>query len=77
VLAIDLGTGGPKVALVAVDGTTLAWSSVAVETRLLPNGGAEQDPEAMWRGVVDAARRTLDACRPAPPIAAWPSRAST
>ena len=56
VLAIDLGTGGPKVALVTADGTTVAWRSRPVHTTILDGGGAEQDPGEMWSAVV-AARR--------------------
>ena len=41
VLAIDLGTGGPKVGLVSLTGR-VAWSDHSpVETHLLPGGGAE------------------------------------
>ncbi len=70
VLAIDLGTGGPKVALVAADGSTVAWSSRPVVTRFIDGGGAEQDPREMWTAIVDATRATLDGVRPLPPIVA-------
>jgi xylulokinase len=70
VLAIDLGTGGPKVALVAADGATVAWSSRPVATRFIEGGGAEQDPNEMWTAIVDATRATLDAARQVPPIVA-------
>ena len=60
VLAIDLGSGGPKVALVDRTGSTLAWSGTSVTTTFLPEGGAEQDPQAMWSAVVQATRRTLE-----------------
>jgi xylulokinase len=70
VLAIDLGTGGPKVALVDSSGDTLAWRSRAVHTNFLPDGGAEQDPEEMWSAVVAAAHDALAAVRPLPRIAA-------
>ena len=70
VLAIDLGTGGPKVALVAADGSTVAWSSRPVATRFIDGGGAEQDPHEMWRAIVEATRATLEASRPTPPIVA-------
>ncbi len=70
VLAIDLGTGGPKVALVAVDGSTVAWSSRPVTTRFVRGGGAEQDPHEMWSAIVDATRATLAAASPSPPIVA-------
>jgi xylulokinase len=70
VLAIDLGTGGPKVALVAADGTTVAWSSLPVTTRFVAGGGAEQDPNEMWSAIVGATRTTLEAVHPTPPILA-------
>ena len=69
-LAIDLGTGGPKVALVGLDGSTLGWRSAAVATTLLPAGGAEQDPNAMWAAVVAATQELVAAVRPVPAIAA-------
>ncbi|MGZ4671113.1 MAG: xylulokinase [Ilumatobacteraceae bacterium] len=70
VLAIDLGTGGPKVAIIAVDGTTIAWSSMPVATRFFEGGGAEQDPREMWTAIVSATRATIAAVNPTPPIAA-------
>jgi xylulokinase len=70
VLAIDVGTGGPKVALVGVDGTTVAWSSRPVATRFIGGGGVEQDPHEMWTAIVSATRATLAAASPAPPISA-------
>jgi xylulokinase len=58
-LAIDLGTGGPKVGLVSLAGR-IAWvEHIIVETQMLDHGGAEQDAEEWWRIVVDAARRAL------------------
>ena len=59
VLAIDLGTGGPKVAIVQVDGSVLAWSYRSVSTRFVGDGGAEQDPHEMWASVVAATRDVL------------------
>ena len=70
VLAIDLGTGGPKVALVSADGTTLAWASRPVATRFTEGGGAEQDPHEMWTAIVGATLETLGAAQPVPPIVA-------
>lgn len=57
VLAIDLGTSGPKVALVSADGELCARASEPTDLHLLPNGGAEQDPEDWWRAITTAARR--------------------
>lgn len=71
ILAIDLGTGGPKVALVDHDGHALAWSSAPVATRLAPGGAAEQDPEEMWSAIVTACRAALsEVAHPHPPIGA-------
>ncbi len=58
-LAIDLGTGGPKVALVADDGAIAARAARAVETQHLPPDGAEQDPEEIWRSILGAIREVL------------------
>jgi xylulokinase len=58
-LAVDLGTGGPKVGLVSLTGA-VAWSDhIPVSTRLLPEGGAVQDAGQWWRNIVDAVRRAL------------------
>lgn len=59
VLAVDLGTGGPKVGLVSLAGR-IAWAEHhAVETRFGDGGAAEQDAQLWWRIIVDAARRGL------------------
>lgn len=57
VLAIDLGTGGPKVALVSTDGRVLAAAFEPVATQYPPGGGAEQRPEDWWAAIVSAAAR--------------------
>jgi xylulokinase len=57
VLAIDLGTSGPKVALVSSAGEMLACVSEPTELHLLPGGGAEQAPADWWRAIVAATRR--------------------
>lgn len=59
VLAIDLGTSGPKVAVVDGDGRTLAWSVARVATQFVGDDGAEQDPQQMWQAIVDATRHAL------------------
>jgi xylulokinase len=70
VLAIDLGTGGPKVAVVDRIGRVLAWSSRPVVTTFIDQAGAEQDPREMWSAIVAATRATLSGLSPTPPIAA-------
>ncbi len=56
VLAIDLGTSGPKVALVSLAGQVLAWQARPTKLLLSDHGGAEQDPEDWWQAIVGAAR---------------------
>ncbi|HEX7976043.1 MAG TPA: FGGY-family carbohydrate kinase [Anaerolineales bacterium] len=58
-LAIDLGTSGPKVGLVSSEGEVLGCEAEAVPLILLPEGGAEQNPEDWWQGIVKATRRLL------------------
>lgn len=71
VLSIDLGTSGPKVALVGEDGRIAAATARGVETLRLEGGGAEQDPEAVWTAVVDAVREvTRRAALPPEAVAA-------
>lgn len=63
VLAIDLGTSGPKAAVVALDGRILATGRAAVTTIHPPEGGAEQDPEAVWSAVKSACIAALRGSR--------------
>ena len=60
VLAVDLGTGGPKAAVVSSTGRIAASASEPVGLHLLPGGGAEQDPAAWWAAIVAATRRALE-----------------
>jgi xylulokinase len=59
VVSIDLGTGGPKVALVDSAGAIAASAARPVATRHLPAGGAEQDPEEIWGAIADAVREVV------------------
>ena len=59
VLAIDLGTGGPKAALVTVDGEIVASEFEPTGLQLTDGGGAEQDPDAWWTAITTAVRRLL------------------
>ncbi len=59
VLAIDLGTSGAKVALVSAAGKVRGAEFQPVELTLLPNGGAEQDPNAWWTAIAAATKRVL------------------
>lgn len=60
VLAYDVGTSGVKTCLYRVDKGTLqllASASSGYGLRLLPNGGAEQDPNEWWSAMVSSTRR--------------------
>jgi len=59
ILAIDLGTGGPKVALVGLDGSILGHELEVTDLILLPGGGAEQDPAGWWTAITRAVGRLL------------------
>lgn len=58
-LAIDLGTSGPKVAVVADDGRLVGAARGSVETSRQPDGAVEQDAEAVWRTTLDTASAAL------------------
>ena len=55
VLAIDLGTSALKVALVSLAGQVVAAEQEPCQVRLLPGGGAEQDPERDWWDLITKA----------------------
>ncbi len=59
VLAIDLGSGGPKSAVISDTGRVIASASERVPILLLPNGGAEQDPGAWWAGALRTAKKAI------------------
>lgn len=64
VLAIDLGTSGPKVGLVGMDGTVLRCAVASTALHLSAGGGAEQDPEDWWSAIGKACAE-LRAAEPA------------
>ena len=59
ILSIDLGTSGPKVALVNETGDIAASAARSVQTQILPASGAEQDPNEIWGAVLSAAKQVL------------------
>jgi len=68
VFTIDLGTGGPKVALVSLDGRVLQHEHRRVEMTVIPGGGAIEDPREWWSAIVEsaadiAARSSIDPTR--------------
>lgn len=66
ILAIDMGTGTAKAALVSQRGRIAAAAIREIEMLHLPGGGAEQDPEQWWRAVVEAAREAIERAGLAP-----------
>jgi xylulokinase len=59
VLAVDLGTGGPKVAVVRANGDVVAHAFQAVALELGPGGAAEQDPAAWWAAITRCTRQAV------------------
>jgi xylulokinase len=59
VLALDLGSGGPKAAIVSNGGKVIASAGEKTTTYLLPGGGAEQDPDEWWSGTRKAVRKVI------------------
>ena len=60
VLAIDLGTSGPKVGIISIHGKVVDSAFEKIETLLIPQGGAEQDPDEWWSAIKRASRRLLE-----------------
>ncbi len=63
VLAIDLGSGGHKAALVSDSGEVVASAEEKLEIFLLPNGGGEQDAHQWWEGAKKAAKKVVAASK--------------
>ena len=59
VLAVDLGTSGPKVALVSPRGEVVDCRTASIGVNILPGGGAEQDPDEWWRAIAGATAELL------------------
>jgi xylulokinase len=60
ILAIDLGTSAVKLAAITTRGKILGGEVEPLELSLLPEGGAEQDPESWWAAIIRGTRRLLD-----------------
>ena len=55
VLAVDLGTGGPKVALISLGGEIVGSVYRRVEPKVAADGTAVQNPDVWWTAVTDGA----------------------
>ena len=63
VLAVDLGTSGCKVALVAEDGSVAGWAFRPVAVRIIDGHGAEQSPAEWWNAFLESAAEALSVSR--------------
>jgi xylulokinase len=59
VLAVDLGTGGPKIGLVSLAGRIASKEHVLIATTYPGRGAAIQDANLWWDVIVECARRQL------------------
>lgn len=59
ILSIDLGTSGPKSALVSTRGEVLDFEFEPVELILLPHVGAEQRPQDWWNAILSTSKKVL------------------
>src|SRR3972149_11187842 len=59
ILAIDLGTSGPKVAIFSTQGELIGSEFEETPVLLPPGGGAEQSPEVWGGGIEKAGKRLL------------------
>ena len=66
ILAVDLGTGGPKTGAVTLRGEILGHAISAVHTRYTADGGATQDPTEWWRAITGDVRSLVHAGVAAP-----------
>lgn len=60
ILAVDLGTSGMKVALIAINGNVIDWEQESIKTIITPDGGAEQSPNEWWRAFLSASGKLLN-----------------
>ena len=60
ILAIDLGNGGPKVAVVSLEGEVLRVAMRPVHLNVGLDGTATQDAIEWWSGLLEAAREAIE-----------------
>ena len=60
ILAVDLGNGGPKVAVCSLDGEVRHVAMRSVHTHVGLDGAATQDAGEWWVGLREAAREAID-----------------
>jgi len=62
-LSVDLGTGGPKIGLVTLDGEVVAHDVHHVTTYYGDDGAATQDADEWWALITEATKRLLSTSR--------------
>jgi xylulokinase len=60
ILAVDLGTSALKTALISISGKLIGWEVQEVPLKVLPGGGAEQNPLDWWEAFLATAKRLID-----------------
>lgn len=58
-LTVDLGTSGPKAAVVGIDGRVVGSGQEKVTTLFPAEGAAEQDPDQIWAVTLESCRTAL------------------
>ncbi len=59
ILAVDLGTSGPKTAIISTSGEVIDCEIHPTKLLLSPGGGAEQDPDDWWNAIVTTTRKLI------------------
>ena len=59
ILTIDLGTSGPKAAVISSDGRVVGAGQHKVTTTFPSAAAAEQDPDEIWRATVSSCRSAI------------------
>ncbi|MHA1855616.1 MAG: xylulokinase [Promethearchaeota archaeon] len=60
IIAIDHGTSGVKSALISTIGEVIGWEFEKTPLYLIPENGAEQDPDEWWSAFLTATKRLID-----------------
>jgi len=59
ILAIDLGTSGPKAAIVSLQGEVIDHVFEKTRTIILSDQGVEEDPDEWWSTIISASKKVL------------------
>lgn len=59
IIAVDHGTSGVKVAIISVFGEVVGWEYEKTPLYLIPDSGAEQDPDEWWSAFLIATKRLI------------------